>query len=253
MNYHLELNASDQALPLPVSRATGFSHEASPEWTKPHYLQAIHLSVLHEIRTKGINLCIWQRENKPYWHAAIETILTNPRSLALDLTAPTPTEVAEQLCSFLGVDSYAAKFSLTSFGTDVATLAVLFATVSGVKRPRLRLTREEDGGCVLFHPDTPSLRMICTYAGPGTQWLENDNVRRQELGSRGRSHEAATDAAVIDPARIRTISTGHVVLFKGQLWPGEEENALIHRSPPIHSRGDYRILLRVDPSDLCSC
>ena len=253
MNYHLESNASDHALPLPVSRATGFSHEASPKGTKPHYLQARHLSVLHEIWTKGINLCIWQRENKPYWHAAIETILTNPRSLALDLTAPTPTEVAEQLCSFLGVDSHAAKFSLTSFGTDVANLTLIFATVSGVKHPRVRLTREEDGGCVLFHPDTPSLRMICTYAGPGTQWLENDNVRRQELGSRGRSHEAATNAAVIDPACIRTISTGHVVLFKGQLWPGEEENALIHRSPPVHSRGDYRILLRVDPSDLCSC
>lgn len=107
MNYHLELNASDQALPLPVSRATGFSHEASPEGTKPHYLQASHLSVLHEIRTKGINLCIWQRENKPYWDAAIETILTNPRSLALDLTTPTPTEVAEKLCSFLGVEEAA--------------------------------------------------------------------------------------------------------------------------------------------------
>ena len=129
----------------------------------------------------------------------------------------------------------------------------LFATVSGVKRPRLRLTREEDDACALFHPDTLSLRMICTYAGPGTQWLENDNVRRHELGSQGRSDEAATNAAVIDPARIRTISTGHVVLFKGRLWPGEEENALIHRSPQVHSRGNYRILLRVDPCDLCSC
>jgi hypothetical protein len=37
--------------------------------------------------------------------------------------------------------------------------------------------------CPGFHVDRVNLRLVYTYAGPGTEWLEHHSVNRQWLGN----------------------------------------------------------------------
>ncbi|WP_332310868.1 DUF1826 domain-containing protein [Alteromonas pelagimontana] len=44
---------------------------------------------------------------------------------------------------------------------------------------------------------------------------------------------------------IQTIQCGDVALLKGELWEGNENAGLVHRSPPI-AAGEKRLLLTLD-------
>lgn len=133
-------------------------------------------------------------------------------------------------------------------------LVARFREISGSPAVRLRLERVADQGCAAFHADSLALRLLCTYHGPGTQWLEHDNLRRAELGLRGRSTAEANPAIVIDDTRIRTVPAWHVMIFKGRSWPGEEDNALVHRSFPVCCADQARIRLCLDvPSNYAGC
>lgn len=217
-----------------------------------HFRISERIDILAQIQRPGINLCVWQRGFKAAWQKGIDVILRCPRSLSLDLTAPTGLQIAEYIGHFCATETQEMP-SLSKLGEDIACLADRFGKIAGVAHPRVRLTRVEDDGCALFHADTLSLRLLCTYAGPGTQWLGNDNVRRHELGFHGRSLEEATHAIVIDPLKILTLPKSHVAIFKGRLAEGEENNALVHRSAPVRRPSDTRIRLCIDLPDSCTC
>lgn len=220
--------------------------------TTSHFRISERIDVLTQIQSPGINLCVWQRNFEAAWQKGIDIILKNPRSFSLDLTAPTGQQIADYIVHCCETDTQ-EKHLASELGDDIAFLADRFGKIAGVKHPRVRLTRVEDDGCALFHADTLSLRLLCTYAGPGTQWLENDNVRRDELGSNGRSLEEATDAIVIEPLKIRTLPQSHVAIFKGRLAEGEENTALVHRSSPVRYPADFRLRLCIDLPDSCTC
>jgi len=217
-----------------------------------HYRTSDQMEILREIVTPGVNLCIWERPPNVRWELAIQAVLNHGKPLALDLTAPSAAQVAEAIQLHLTPDAKTGE-SVVSLAEDLFQLTVQFGAIAGIRHTRLRLTRVEDDGCALFHADTLSLRLLCTYAGQGTQWLENDNVRRDELGTHGRSFEQATAAMVINPAKIRTLPRAHVAILKGRLSEGEENNALVHRSSPVRFEDDIRLRLCIDPSDSCSC
>ena len=89
-------------------------------------------------------------------------------------------------------------------------------------------------GSGTFHADYVSLRLILTYAGPGTQWLDQ--------GDAARLH----DGAAIETLCVRAIPTGDVALFKGRKWA--RDAPIIHRSPPIADTGQRRLVLVIDPA-----
>ncbi|WP_137862190.1 MULTISPECIES: DUF1826 domain-containing protein [unclassified Sphingomonas] len=85
-----------------------------------------------------------------------------------------------------------------------------------------------------FHADYVRARLITTYAGPGTQWLDALTARRLDAGIPPRR------------AEIRQLRTGQVGIFKGHDWP--TTTPILHRSPPIARAGKARLLLVVDPA-----
>jgi len=208
--------------------------------------------VLADIAQKGINICIWNRPRRPEWNHAITKILTHPNKLHLDLTAPSANEIAAFIQSQTVPDPETSA-SVESLAADIFDLSRRFAALAEIKHPRVRLTRIEDEGCALFHADTLVLRMLCTYAGPGTQWLENNNVRRDELGCRGRTLAEATAAIVVHSEKIRTLPEAHVAIVKGRLYEEEKHNALVHRSAPLRHPADYRLRLCIDYPNNCAC
>lgn len=226
--------------------------DQSPEISNPSHVAAENqCGVLHRIRESAVNLCLWRRSLNPSATSAIDSILGAEQPLDLDLHAPS----ADQLTAGISIanPSEITSRSLRHLVADVVLLAKLFADIAGARHPRVRLERVEDDGCALFHADTLRLRMLCTYAGPGTQWLENGNARREELGSRGRTIHAANRAIVLDESAIRSIPNWHVAMFKGRAWSADEDISLIHRSAPVRHRGEYRLRLCIDLPTDCAC
>lgn len=203
--------------------------------TDIHFAEGSTPDVLESIRVQGVNLAVWRRDVDG---------LVDERSLQgfagrLDMVAPDAPTLSTDLPG------------CPSLIQDIAHLAVLFGRVAGTRHPRVRLERVEDDGCALFHADSLSVRMLCTYAGKGTEWLENDNVNWKELGLRDRTLDEANAAIVRDPLAVRRIPTGAVALFSGSGREGARP--LIHRSAPLEPGDGFRLRLCIDLPGNCGC
>lgn len=127
---------------------------------------------------------------------------------------------------------------------DIHELLMLFKDVSRTEKFRLLLATVNTNMCRKFHTDVNYIRMLCTYRGPGTLWLKDENINRDALGSRGYNH-----LIVKDESKIEQVETGSVVLLKGAKYPNEETKAAVHRSPTIEESSEKRLLLRIDTGD----
>lgn len=109
---------------------------------------------------------------------------------------------------------------------DLGLLGRRHAALTGEDRLRFRLEVVETDACRRFHADYVTLRLLCTYAGPGTQWCR----------------AAAADA-------ICEVPTGAVGVFKGRMLL--DPPTVLHRSPPIVATGERRLVLAIDPTRGC--
>jgi hypothetical protein len=110
-----------------------------------------------------------------------------------------------------------------ALAADIAELARLYGRLLRLARVRIRLETVTTDACSLFHVDRVRLRLLTTYIGPGTDWL---------------------DVTAAPDERIRRLPEAAVALLKGSLWPGSCGCA--HRSPPIAGTGQHRLLLSID-------
>ncbi|MEG8024766.1 DUF1826 domain-containing protein [Sphingomonas aurantiaca] len=111
---------------------------------------------------------------------------------------------------------------------DVAALTASFAAIMALSHVVIRLERVVGDACKRWHADYVPVRLISTYCGSGTQWIE-------------RSIDRAGGSPVERP---RSLTPGAVGLFKGRILAGEQ--AIVHRSPPIAGTGEARLLLVID-------
>jgi len=122
---------------------------------------------------------------------------------------------------------------------DVLRLMSMFeaTTLSGSFKLQLEIVNHDM--CRLFHHDYYRQRLICTLKGPGTEWLDHDNVNRAALG------KGDNDAIVKDMGKVRRANTHDVLLLKGAKYGGGT-SSVIHRSPPIAHHKGLRVLLKLD-------
>ena len=113
--------------------------------------------------------------------------------------------------------------------------------MTGTPRVGVRLVGLRAPMCPHFHVDHATVRLICTYAGPTSEWLEERDVDRSLLAGR---RPGFIDAAIRRDAAVRHCAPLDIVLFKGTAWPGNAMPAAIHRSP---SHIEPRLLLTIDP------
>jgi hypothetical protein len=116
---------------------------------------------------------------------------------------------------------------------DVAAQARRFADVSGTTHVGLKLELVRDNACRKLHHDYVAHRLVCTYRGPGTQWLT-------------REHEAPLGAEreVVPDDWLTSIPRFASSIFAGLLLPGARP--ILHRSPPIAGTGDVRLVLTIN-------
>ena len=122
---------------------------------------------------------------------------------------------------------------------DVLRLMSMFeaTTLSGAFKLQLEIVNHDM--CRLFHQDYYRQRLICTLKGPGTEWLDHDNVNRGALG------KGDNGAIVKDMDKVHRANTHDVLLLKGARYGGGALS-VIHRSPPIAHHNGLRVLLKLD-------
>ena len=89
--------------------------------------------------------------------------------------------------------------------------------------------------CVDDFIDLNYIRMLCTYSGPGTMWLSENNLNRKELDNLNEN-----DSIVINQNDIKQVDTGSVVILKGALLR-KGTKAAVHRSPNIGRKSTKKI------------
>ena len=84
----------------------------------------------------------------------------------------TPTAAAREL--FKG-----SAFFPWALCIDIQKLGYVFASLAGESYVKLRLEHVIDDSCRNFHVDQMRLRLLCTYIGSGTEWLDGSGTVRR--------------------------------------------------------------------------
>lgn len=125
---------------------------------------------------------------------------------------------------------------------DLAYWAEVMSELTGSPRVGLRLARLDAPMCPRFHVDHVTVRLVCAYAGPASEWLDERHVDRGIAVGRS---PVAIEQMIRRDARPLTCAPLDVVLFKGTAWPDNGARGAIHRSPTPGATP--RLLLTIDP------
>ena len=185
------------------------------------------IAELADIFDPAMQVCSWQRsidtDLKAYLSKATEHGNVQIREVVKSGSRPKLTDLPADEGSEL-------------LRSDVAMLAEILGELVDCPSVGLRLARVESAMCPRWHIDRVPIRMLCTYAGSGTEWLDDQGVDKRRL----------SDADIVD-ASCQRAASAEVVLLKGGLWQGNEGLGAIHRSPVIAPEEQPRLLLTLDP------
>jgi hypothetical protein len=134
------------------------------------------------------------------------------------------------------------------FAENVAELVDMFCYLFELKSAGLRLATLNRAMCPRFHVDRVPCRLVTTYHGVATEWLPDDVVDRSKLGRGSNGQPDLVSGLFTNQEDIQRLTCGDVALMKGELWAGNENAGLVHRSPEVHA-GENRLLLSLDFSD----
>ena len=112
---------------------------------------------------------------------------------------------------------------------DVDDLVSAFAGITRSDLVDVRLERVSHDACWKFHRDCVEARLLTTYRGPGTEWVQPIHA------------EQALRAQKRFKGPVERLRSNDVALFKGSCaGPG---SGIVHRSPPVAGTGRTRLLL----------
>ncbi|WP_343583206.1 DUF1826 domain-containing protein [Pseudomonas sp.] len=186
--------------------------------------------VLTEVLQDGVNLAVWRRRLPPQLEdfATLVVGLGQPSAdqRVIDVDEqhmPVLTELLREAADLHGYEGFVA---------DVTWLVAAYTCLVGARRVGLRLRVLAGPMCPRFHVDNVPLRLLTTYTGPGSEWLQEHRSQRGEL-----------HAALPSVDNIQHLQAGDVAVLKGEKWQGNEGAGLVHRSP---SGQQGRLLLSLD-------
>ncbi|MGB1464923.1 MAG: DUF1826 domain-containing protein, partial [Alcanivorax nanhaiticus] len=102
-----------------------------------------------------------------------------------------------------------------------------------------RAARSKSCGRRVQQSDARPVRLLCTYGGPGSEWLPG-NVVPAGLLTPGEAQDGRVAAE-----QVAQLATGQVALFKGDTWRDNPGSGVVHRSPSL-SPGQQRLLVTLD-------
>ena len=196
-------------------------------------------TVFTDIYREDTNIVIWKRPLSFQLQNSINRFITNHTDYQF-VTTVTPNSVSSILSENLFEMNYQAELV-----DNISELVDMFCYLFDLKMAGLRLKTLDQAMCPRFHVDKVPCRLVCTYHGNATEWLPHHLIDRSKLGPGNNGLTDEESGLFQDKKDIQNINTGNVALLKGELWDGNENAGLVHRSPAI-DQGKRRLLLTLD-------
>ena len=198
-----------------------------------------HPSVFTEIYQEDVNIAIWQRQLSHDVEANVNKIIASTSNYNKTLIV-TPKDTLAKL-----VELDNQLHSAQALCQNIAELVDMFCLLYELKQVGLRLTTLDRAMCPRFHVDKVPCRLVCTYYGVASEWIAHDKVDRSKLG-RGNMGLTDDESGLFQSEQdINKLTVGDVAMLKGELWQGNENAGLVHRSPNVQA-GEKRLLLTLD-------
>ena len=204
---------------------------------KPSAFEAHSLSALAAISKPSINLVHHQRVFDEDIHLFANTLMANNFN-GIDAVI-TADSVKELIANELDKSAVHTSGKLT-LRDDMVSLTHLFLSITQKQQTRLLLKIVCDDACRKFHTDRYDLRLLCTYVGSGTEWIEDRFVNRNSLEG------GNNDSIIKDPSKIKTMKPFEVGILKGEASAANKGKGVVHRSPPIQQKNEKRLVFRLD-------
>jgi hypothetical protein len=128
---------------------------------------------------------------------------------------------------------------------DLDLLAHLYSDLIGCPEIGVRLEVLHGAMCPTLHVDRTGIRLLCTYLGPGAEWLDDRYADRSKLGISTLNVCDADSGLILDSAGLHQAPTFAIALLKGSLWQGNQQRGVIHRSPSVNPE-QIRVLVAMD-------
>ncbi len=205
--------------------------------SRPHTAFSTQLNDLLRIFEPAVQLAIWQRPVDPLIAGYLNASLADMGSGFRQQLKPGESPDFSRLPGGEGRDA------LT---TDIALLADILGELLDAKTIGLRLEVIGQAMCPRLHVDRLGIRLLCTYRGPGSEWVDDEGVDRSRLGAGANGLPDGSSGLLGPSSRIEVIPSFAVALLKGSLWQGNAGRGVIHRSPAVAPNEAPRILLAMD-------
>ena len=195
--------------------------------TGPSWRRVSEIADLVEIFDPGVQVCAWQRQIDPSIEVYLSGLSQTGQLHLMETLSPGKLPRLDSLPEGLG------RAALIS---DLSLLHEIVNDLVGDCEVGLRLARIAKAMCPAWHVDRVGIRLVCTYQGPGMQWLDNQDVDRADLHS-----------DQINKGDFIQAATGEIVLLKGTQWSDNDSYGAVHRSPQIEPNTTLRTLISLDP------
>lgn len=197
------------------------------------------IAVLDCFHDPDIALCIWEREND----VSLTDYFTQ---------SSLPTEFEHRLkvrCAQIRPETFLMAIPLhpmsQALASELAGLCELFASMVRCSRIGVRLVISGRRMCPRFHTDSVTARLICTWVGPGTEWVQRSDVA-YSMNTSLRSGLATDERDILLPgATPHRLAPFAVGVFKGELFSDTPRSAAVHRSPSLEA-GQSRAYVTLD-------
>lgn len=197
-------------------------------------------SALRALDARDVSLAIWQRRLPPLVQGAVAgwAAQASPFEAALRVSDEDLAALQAPLAQVTDLDARSWLFE------DVRSLVRELAERAGVASVKVSLGPVRTDQCRKFHVDHLRMRLVTTYAGPGTEWIANEHVERSVLAHPPSCPCDANQQILRAGGAVRHCEAGDVLLMKGARYGGAEQGA-VHRSPPIEQLAITRLVLIV--------
>lgn len=178
--------------------------------------------------------------NKQITHYLQQASTLLARGFQLTVVADQP--VSEKILTQRLLPLYAGRDALLA---DLDLLANLYTDLIGCPHIGLRMEVLHGAMCPKFHVDRTGIRLLCTYMGPGTEWLDDSHADRSKLGVHTASINDEESGLILDKQGIHQAPPFAIALLKGSLWQGNQQRGVIHRSPVVPV-DQSRVIVAID-------
>ena len=199
--------------------------------SKKSYNISLENRVLKEILQDYLNIVIWERE------------ISQEIKLYTELLSQ--KEVFELVSNYSNLDSLFKKLPYKNhlgyefFCEDILFITQLFENILRTKNLKVQISIVDKVQCPKFHVDFVNLRLLCTYTGRGSQYLENNNANRNELGLGINSKVPILSEDILEVPRYA------VSILKGELFNNNQGKGVVHKSPMIEEN-IKRVILKIE-------